>query len=115
LGARPGCGSGTPSGCDSYARNYRLEFTIPYEFAGQTHTYTPDFIVKLRRNDGSLIHIVLEVKGFEDNRDRAKEAAAHRWVDAVNNWGQMGLWAFHEVKDLTETERILTQFAEGMR
>ncbi len=38
---------------------------------------------------------VLEVKGYEDDQTKAKHTAAKRWVEAVNNWGELGKWAFH--------------------
>lgn len=98
---------------ESYARNYRLGFEIPYDFGGQTHAYTPDFIVKLRRTDGSALHLVLEVKGLEGNQDRAKEAAAHKWVAAVNNWGEMGAWEYIVVTDLTSIASSLDSLTEG--
>lgn len=31
--------------------------------------------------------------------DRAKYQSAKRWVNAVNNWGQMGRWDFQVCKD----------------
>jgi type III restriction enzyme len=34
------------------------------------------------------VALVLEIKGFEDDQDKAKHNAAKRWVSAVNNWGQ---------------------------
>ena len=42
------------------------------------HTYLPDFLVKLK-NGATLI---LEIKGFEDEQDRAKSEAAKRWCYA---------------------------------
>jgi hypothetical protein len=39
--------------------------------------------------------VVLEIKGFEDDQDKAKHTAAKRWVTAVYNWGQLGRWTFH--------------------
>ena len=30
---------------ECYVRNYRLEFTIPYELYGEPRTYEPDFIL----------------------------------------------------------------------
>ncbi|RRR72398.1 MAG: hypothetical protein EI684_10150, partial [Candidatus Viridilinea halotolerans] len=78
-----------------YARNDHLECTIPYDYEGISHAYTPDFLVRLR-NDVTL---VLEIKGQEDEQDRAKYQAAKRWCDAVNNWGQLGQWAFHVCRD----------------
>lgn len=74
-----------------YARNDHLEFVIPYEYLGISHGYTPDYLVRLT-NDVTLI---LEIKGYEDDQDRAKYQAAQRWKAAVNRWGQLGLWDFH--------------------
>lgn len=89
-----------------YARNDGLEFTIPYEFYGVSHAYEPDFLVRVR--DG--LTLIIEVKGWEDDQDRAKHEAAQKWVDAVNNWGKMGVWRFHVCKDpqmlLREIEEI---------
>jgi type III restriction enzyme len=78
-----------------YARNDHLEFVIPYDYLGISHSYTPDFLVKLI-NGTTLI---LELKGWEDNQDRAKEQAAQRWVSAVNHWGKLGKWKFHVCRD----------------
>jgi type III restriction enzyme len=74
-----------------YARNDHLELTIPYEYVGIDHAYEPDFLVRLRNG----VTVLLEIKGYEDNEAHAKHDAAKRWVAAVNNWGQLGVWAFH--------------------
>jgi len=95
----------------SYVRNYRLDFSIPYQWGGGTHQYVPDFVVRIRRQDRSILHLVLEVKGMEDNVDRINASAARKWVDAVNNWGKLGLWDYKVVKDLTRIEGVLTRFA----
>lgn len=78
-----------------YVRNDHLEFTIPYEYLGASHAYKPDFIVRL--NDDSTL--ILEIKGQEDDQDRAKHEAAKRWIKAVNNWGKLGVWKFHVCHD----------------
>ena len=78
-----------------YARNDELAFTIPYDFVGVSQHYEPDFLVRLA--NGSTL--VLEIKGYEDEEDRAKHEAAKRWVRAVNNWGQLGQWSFYVCKD----------------
>jgi type III restriction enzyme len=87
----------------SYVRNYKLGFAIPYDWLGQTRQYAPDFIVRVRQEDGSILHLVIEVKGMEDNIDRVKATAARKWVDAVNNWGKLGAWAYKVVRDLDES------------
>jgi type III restriction enzyme len=78
-----------------YARNDHLEFSIPYEYFGVSHAYTPDFLVRLANG----VTLVLEIKGHEDDQDRAKHQAAKRWIAAVNHWGQLGRWTFHVCKD----------------
>ena len=80
---------------ECYARNYRLEFTIPYELYGEPRAYEPDFIVRLR--DG--LNLVLEIKGAPDPDADAKHQAARRWVHAVNNWGRLGEWEFLVCRD----------------
>ena len=79
----------------AYARNDHMEFVIPYEYLGISHAYTPDFLVRLLPD----LTLVLEIKGYEDDQDRAKHQAAKRWISAVNNWGQLGRWAFYVCKD----------------
>lgn len=78
-----------------YARNDHLGFVIPYEYMGISHGYEPDFLVKLV--DGRTL--ILEIKGYETDEERAKHTAAKRWVTAVNNWGKMGHWCFHVCRD----------------
>ena len=80
---------------ECYARNYRLEFTIPYELYGEPRAYEPDFIVRLR--DG--LSVVLEIKGAPDPDADAKHQAARRWIHAVNNWGRLGEWDFLVCRD----------------
>ncbi len=94
-----------------YARNEHLECAIPYEYLGVSHSYLPDFLVRLT-NDVTL---VLEIKGYEDDQDRAKHQAAQRWVSAVNHWGQLGLWRFHVCRDPQMLGRELEWCIREMR
>jgi type III restriction enzyme len=86
-----------------YARNDQLGFSIPYDFMGASYHYEPDFLVRLA--NGSTV--VLEIKGMEDDQDRAKHEAARRWCEAVTDWGEMGRWIFHANKDPQVLEREL--------
>ncbi len=78
-----------------YVRNDRPFLLIPYEYEGVQHHFEPDYLVRLK-NGKTLI---LEPKGEEDDRDRAKYQAARRWVTAVNNWGRLGVWDFKPCRD----------------
>lgn len=78
-----------------YARNDHLGLVIPYEYFGISHRYEPDFLVRIK--DGRTL--VLEIKGYETDEEKAKHAAAKRWISAVNNWGNLGQWSFHVCRD----------------
>jgi len=91
----------------AYARNDHLDFTIPYEWQGARHEYRPDYIVRWRRPDGQEVRAILEVKGFETEQDRQKEAAARRWVWAVNHHGEFVRWAFVVCKEPSRLKTVL--------
>ena len=90
-----------------YVRNDRLGFGIPYEYTGTSHSYEPDFIVRLKNG----VHLILEIKGFETEQDRAKHTAARRWASAVSNWGRLGKWDFHVCLDPQQLRHELTFLA----
>jgi len=92
-----------------YARNDQLGLSIPYDFMGVSHGYEPDYLVRLQ-NDVTL---VLEIKGMETERDRAKHEAAKRWAKAVNHWEKLGKWAFHACKDPQVLGRELEYLAKA--
>jgi hypothetical protein len=41
-----------------------------------------------------------------------KEAGARRWVEAVNNWSELGQWEYLVIKDLTQVESELGKLLE---
>lgn len=90
-----------------YARNDHMGLTIPYEYMGIDHAYEPDFLVRLSNG----VTAVVEVKGFEDDQTRAKHTAAGRWVEAVNNWGQLGRWIFHVCRNPQMLEKEMNYLA----
>ena len=90
-----------------YARNDNLGLAIAYNYEGISHWYEPDFLVRLTNG----VTLILETKGYEPDQDTAKHEAAHRWVSAVNNWGQMGKWAFTVCIDPQTLGATLRRFA----
>jgi len=96
----------------AYAKNDHLDFVIPYQFEGISHDYRPDFLVRLKKPDGSELKVILEVKGFETEKDRAKEVAARRWVKAVNYDGQFGKWAYLVCKEPARLKEELQKLME---
>ncbi|GBC78975.1 hypothetical protein HRbin09_00186 [bacterium HR09] len=96
----------------AYARNDHLDFTIPYEWEGVRHEYRPDYIVRWQGPDRALINVILEVKGFESERDRQKAVAAERWVRAVNYHGEFGRWVYCVCR---HPHRVREQITEAIR
>jgi hypothetical protein len=70
----------------SYARDGHLGFVILYAFLGQPRVCIADFLVQ--RTDSTPL--IREARGYQDEEDREKHAAAHRRVAAVSNWGELG-------------------------
>ena len=87
-----------------------------YKWQGLRHEYRPDYLVRLRGNDGRELKLILEIKGFETEQDRQKEAAAQRWVRAVNHHGEFGKWQFmvcHDPTTIKLSLRALTQRSQN--
>ncbi|MFI5871307.1 BPTD_3080 family restriction endonuclease [Streptomyces sp. NPDC051445] len=85
----------------SYVKNDHLEFAIPYLFAGRTHRYLPDFIVRLKPRDGEdeQRHLIVEVSGSRKSAGKRamKAETARMWCAAVNNHGGFGKWGYVEL------------------
>jgi len=73
----------------------RIGLAIPYGDSDTPDNYVPDFIVRFR---GGL-QVILEIKGEggvvrDPNKVTAKNAAAKKWVAALNNASSYGRWGF---------------------
>lgn len=76
----------------SWAKNDHLGFSIKYIYNGILHEYYPDFLIALKNG----VTLILEIKGIDSDRYKAKHAATEEWVNAVNLDGRFGMWA-HDV------------------
>ena len=90
---------------------------IPYDYGDSRHHYEPDFIILLRGGT----HLILETKGgggnWDPNRVAAKNMAARKWVEAINNYSHFGEWGFeicHEDQagNLVGLQDLLAKHAE---
>lgn len=85
----------------AYVKNHNLGFEVPYSWQGQEHIYRPDFLLLVDDGHGpdDLLHLVVEIKGWRDEQDKAKkEAMDVFWIPGVNNLKSRGRWAFAELK-----------------
>lgn len=86
---------------------------IPYEYGTAQLWYEPDFVVRVRGGK----HIVLEIKGpggerWAPDQILAKNAAAKKWVTAVNNAGRLATWVFEICRDLTKLRDVLESHSD---
>jgi len=85
-----------------YVKNQNLGFTIPYVLDSEEHDYIPDFIVKFDDGHGKAnpLNLIIEVTGEKKKDKEVKVSTAKTlWVQAVNNHGGFGRWAFIEISD----------------
>jgi type III restriction enzyme len=96
-----------------YVKNHNLGFTIPYTLNGEERQYIPDFIACLDDGHGpeDCLNLIVEVSG-EPKKDKAAKAATARmlWVPAINHYGGFGRWAFLEVADPWDAQRLIRGF-----
>ena len=98
---------------EAFAPNSRkIGFQIPWEYQGTTRRYEPDYVVRVRGGK----RVILEIKGGKgrihgEDEVKAKNAAARKWVAAVNNAKRYGEWAFEVCEHLRDLRAILERHA----
>lgn len=97
----------------AYAKNDHLGFVIPYVHQGRTHSYTPDFLIRLvRRPDDVERTLIVEVSGGQKSpgSTAAKaNTARNQWCVAVNNEGSYGRWGYTEITTMTGVRERLAE------
>lgn len=91
----------------TWAKNDHLGFEISYVFEGGVSKYRPDFLIRLTTGRT----LVLETKGQERERDKAKRAALREWVEAVNADGRFGQWCRDVSRSASDILDILARHA----
>jgi type III restriction enzyme len=106
----------------AYVKNDHLGFEIPYVYEGRTHTYLPDFLVRLVTETGDVDRtLVVEVSGgrkvHQSPGPTAVKAATARnqWCTAVNNDGRFGRWGYVEIASMLGASGVLDEAIENLR
>lgn len=84
-----------------WVRNERLGWHIPWldsDSGGVWRRYHPDFVARVKLDDGSVLNIVIEVKGEERSSDLVKRRYAEEyWIPGVNSYPDLlehGRWEY---------------------
>lgn len=96
----------------AYVKNDHLGFTIPYVYKGRTHSYWPDFLLRLRKRDPDDVErtLIVEVSGGRKSPGptRIKASTARdSWCVAVNNHAEFGRWGYLEVGSMVGVREAL--------
>jgi len=100
---------------EAYVKNAGLGFEVPYRLAGESRRYLPDFIVRVRDDDGDPVNLVVEIKGLRGEDAKAKaETMRTRWVPGVNHLGTFGRWNFLELRNIETMEGDFGAFVDSV-
>jgi type III restriction enzyme len=103
----------------AYVKNDHVGLVIPYVHKGVTHSYTPDFLVRLRpREEGDVERVlVVEVSGGQKSPGPTAvkaRTARDQWCAAVNNHGGFGRWGYVEITDMPTVRQRLGDAIEAL-
>ena len=106
----------------AWARNFRLDWTVPYRIEDVWHQYVPDFVVRLFADARSphAVHLMLECKGLPDKLSQAKhDWVRNWWIPAVAGSPQtpahLRRWLFAELTDPSSLATDIDRAVEGAR
>ena len=91
----------------SWVKNTHHGLIIYYTYNGITRRYIPDFIITLNKD----IKLILEVKGKDDTKNRAKRKGLDKWIKCVNDDGKYGIWGWEVAFDTSEVPGIIEEYS----
>ncbi len=96
----------------AFVKNDHLGFAIPYVHKGRSHSYVPDFLLRLVCPDGEDFErvLIVEVSGGQKSPGPTKEkarTARDSWCPAVNNHGGFGRWGYIEITQMGTVREVL--------
>jgi type III restriction enzyme len=93
----------------AYAKNDHLGYQIYYLWNGSRRRFLPDFLIRMANGKT----LVLEIKGVDDEQNRAKRSALAAWIEGVNQRGGFGVWAWDVALEPYQVRDILTRHGAG--
>ncbi len=92
---------------NSWVKNAFLDFRVPYtDNAGEQRDYLPDFIVNCRLAGGRGANVVVEVTGFDRDKEAKRWTILNRWLPAVNRIRNRHDWDKWDFLELDEQRAV---------
>jgi type III restriction enzyme len=103
----------------AYVKNDHLGFVVPYLYQGRSHSYVPDFLLRLEPRDGDDVvrTLIVEVSGGQKSPGPTHvkaETARNCWCAAVNNHGGFGRWGYLEVTSMADVRAVLAAAIDNL-
>ncbi len=90
-----------------WVKNAFLDFRVPYtDNAGEQRDYLPDFIVNCRLAGGRCANIVVEITGFDRDKEAKRWTVVNRWLPAVNRIRDKHKWDKWDFLELDEQRAV---------
>lgn len=105
------------SAVESYVKNAFLGFSIPYVADGKERHYLPDYLIKIKSAEGRYAQLILEITGFNKDKELKRWFVNERWLPAINNVrSKLGLppWFFAEISDIDNIKPQLEAIIGGI-
>ncbi len=95
---------------NSWVKNAFLDFRVPYtDHAGEQRDYLPDFIVNCRLAGGRSANLIVEITGFDRDKEAKRWTILNRWLPAVNRIRKQHGWDKWDFLELDE-QRAVSDF-----
>jgi type III restriction enzyme len=92
---------------NSWVKNAFLDFRVPYtDNVGEQRDYLPDFIVNCRLAGGRGANVIVEVTGFDRDKDAKRWTMLNRWLPAVNRIRNHHGWDKWDFLELDEQRAV---------
>jgi type III restriction enzyme len=102
----------------AYVKNDHIGFSVPYIHLGRTHSYLPDFLLRLdRRPDDVVRTLIVEVSGTRKSigpTTTKANTARDSWCAAVNNQGGYGRWGYLQVTSMNGVREVLRDAIDAL-
>ncbi len=95
---------------ESYVKNAFLGFAVPYVKDGKERNYQPDYLVRIVTPKLRRAQLILEITGFNTDKEIKRWYVRERWLPSVNNVREklaMPKWYFEEVTDIDNVKPAL--------
>lgn len=101
---------------ESYVKNQFLAFAIPYVKDGKDKLYYTDFIARVKKQDGNLANLMIEVTGMNKDKIEKKWFVENRWLPAVNAMKEKyGYEEWHFIEIANDVRNIKNQLINKIK